>query len=75
MVTGCWQCGQLRVAVGSSGSRTAAGWREAGRGAGGGVGSVSASRYAQIVAELRKLVETATGIQFAIGDAALGSRW
>ncbi|MFI9245055.1 DUF6192 family protein, partial [Streptomyces sp. NPDC053086] len=35
------------------------------------VGNVSASRYAQIVAELRKLVETATGIQFAIGDAAL----
>ncbi|MEU9382434.1 DUF6192 family protein [Streptomyces sp. NPDC048279] len=35
------------------------------------VGSVSASRYAQIVAELRKLVETASRIQFAIGDYAL----
>ncbi|MFF2432534.1 DUF6192 family protein [Streptomyces mirabilis] len=35
------------------------------------VGSVSASRYAAIVAELRKLVETASRIQFAIGDYAL----
>lgn len=35
------------------------------------VGSVSASRYAEIVAELRKLVETASRIQFAIGDYAL----
>lgn len=37
---------------------------------GGKVGSVSASRYAQIVAELRKLGETASRIQFAIGDCA-----
>ncbi|MEW2167268.1 DUF6192 family protein [Streptomyces sp. NPDC007084] len=35
------------------------------------VGSVSASRYAEIVAELRKLVETASRIQFTIGDYAL----
>ncbi|MEU1450487.1 DUF6192 family protein [Streptomyces mirabilis] len=35
------------------------------------IGSVSASRYAQIVAELRKLVETASRIQFTIGDYAL----
>jgi hypothetical protein len=35
------------------------------------VGSVSASRYAEIVAELRKLVQTASRIQFAIGDYAL----
>jgi hypothetical protein len=40
-------------------------------GDGGKVGSVSASRYAAIVAELRKLVETASRIQFAIGDYAL----
>ncbi|TQJ92973.1 DUF6192 family protein [Streptomyces sp. SLBN-31] len=38
---------------------------------GGKVGSVSASRYAEIVAELRKLVETASRIQFTIGDYAL----
>jgi hypothetical protein len=35
------------------------------------VGSVSMSRYAEIVAELRKLVETASRIQFAVGDYAL----
>lgn len=35
------------------------------------VGSVSASRYAQIVAELRELVQTASRIQFMIGDCAL----
>ncbi len=35
------------------------------------VGSVSASRYAQIVADLRKMVETVSLIQFAIGDYAL----
>ncbi|UKY47417.1 DUF6192 family protein [Streptomyces inhibens] len=35
------------------------------------VGSVSQSRYAQIVAELRKPVETASRIQFTIGDYAL----
>lgn len=35
------------------------------------VGSVSANRYAEIVAELRKLVETAGRIQFTIGDYAL----
>ncbi|MER6614394.1 DUF6192 family protein [Streptomyces xantholiticus] len=35
------------------------------------VGSVSANRYAEIVAELRKLVETASRIQFTIGDYAL----
>ncbi|MET7914090.1 DUF6192 family protein [Streptomyces avermitilis] len=35
------------------------------------VGSVSANRYAKIVAELRKLVETASRIQFTIGDYAL----
>ncbi|MCZ4103317.1 DUF6192 family protein [Streptomyces sp. H39-C1] len=35
------------------------------------VGSVSANRYAEIVAELRKLVETASRIQFTIGDHAL----
>ncbi|MFZ3555939.1 DUF6192 family protein [Streptomyces sp. BH055] len=40
-------------------------------GAGDKVGSVSASRYAQIAAELRKLVEVASRIQFAIGDYAL----
>lgn len=32
------------------------------------VGSVSANRYAEIVAELRKLVETSSRIQFKIGD-------
>jgi hypothetical protein len=35
------------------------------------VGSVSPARYAEIVAELRKLVETASRIQFTIGDYAL----
>lgn len=35
------------------------------------IGSVSASRYAEIVAELRKLVETASRVQFTIGDCAL----
>ncbi|MFB8105864.1 MULTISPECIES: DUF6192 family protein [unclassified Streptomyces] len=35
------------------------------------VGNVSPARYAEIVAELRKLVETATRIQFTIGDYAL----
>jgi hypothetical protein len=35
------------------------------------VGSVSADRYAEIVAELRKLVETASRIQFSVGDYAL----
>ncbi|MFI0773231.1 DUF6192 family protein [Streptomyces sp. NPDC021212] len=35
------------------------------------VGRVSASRYAQIVAELRELVQTASRIQFTIGDYAL----
>jgi hypothetical protein len=35
------------------------------------VGSVSANRYAEIVAELRKLVETVSRIQFTIGDYAL----
>jgi hypothetical protein len=35
------------------------------------VGSVSANRYAEIVAELRKLVETASRIQFTVGDYAL----
>ncbi|MEU9654690.1 DUF6192 family protein [Streptomyces sp. NPDC048110] len=35
------------------------------------VGSVSADRYAEIVAELRKLVETASRIQFTVGDYAL----
>lgn len=35
------------------------------------VGSVSVNRYAEIVAELRKLVETASRIQFTIGDYAL----
>ncbi len=35
------------------------------------IGSVSADRYAEIVAELRKLVETASRIQFTIGDYAL----
>ncbi|MFE9881969.1 DUF6192 family protein [Streptomyces sp. NPDC005784] len=35
------------------------------------VGSVSANRYAEIVAELRKLVETASRIQFTTGDYAL----
>ncbi|MEH0580154.1 hypothetical protein QBA54_38025 [Streptomyces sp. B21-108] len=35
------------------------------------VGSVSPDRYAEIVAELRKLVETASRIQFTVGDYAL----
>ncbi len=35
---------------------------------GGKVGSVSASRYAEIVAALRKLVETASRIQFALAE-------
>ncbi|SNX88556.1 hypothetical protein SAMN06272735_9014 [Streptomyces sp. TLI_55] len=35
------------------------------------VGSVSANRYAEIVAELRELVRTASGIMFQIGDYAL----
>jgi hypothetical protein len=35
------------------------------------VGSVSGNRYAAIVAELRKLVETSSRIQFTIGDYAL----
>lgn len=35
------------------------------------VGSVSVNRYAEIVAELRKLVETASRIQFTVGDYAL----
>ncbi|PWK71290.1 hypothetical protein BCL76_104396 [Streptomyces sp. CG 926] len=35
------------------------------------VGSVSSDRYAQIVAELRKLVETTSRAQFTIGDYAL----
>lgn len=35
------------------------------------VGSVSSSRYAEIVAELRKLVESASRVQFTIGDCAL----
>ncbi len=35
------------------------------------VGSVSANRYAQIISELRKLVETSSRIQFTIGDYAL----
>ncbi|MEW1701130.1 DUF6192 family protein [Streptomyces sp. NPDC091278] len=35
------------------------------------VGSVSANRYAQIVAELRKLVEETSRAQFTIGDYAL----
>ncbi|MFG3430310.1 hypothetical protein [Streptomyces californicus] len=35
------------------------------------VGNVSPARYAEIVAELRQLVETATRIQFTIGDYAL----
>ena len=35
------------------------------------VGSVSGNRYAEIVAELRKLVETSSRIQFRIGDYAL----
>ncbi|MFF3015399.1 DUF6192 family protein [Streptomyces sp. NPDC057939] len=35
------------------------------------VGRVSASRYAEIVAALRKLVETASRVQFAVGDFAL----
>ncbi|MEV7272477.1 DUF6192 family protein [Streptomyces bacillaris] len=34
-------------------------------------GNVSPARYAEIVAELRKLVETTTRIQFTIGDYAL----
>ncbi|MGW7241481.1 hypothetical protein [Streptomyces sp. NPDC054804] len=39
--------------------------------ASGKVGSVSADRYAEIVAELRKLVETASRAQFMIGDYEL----
>jgi hypothetical protein len=35
------------------------------------VGSVSANRYARIAAELRKLVQTASRIQFSVGDYAL----
>lgn len=35
------------------------------------VGSVSAERYAQIVAELRKLVESTSRMQFHVGDLAL----
>ncbi|RPK28911.1 hypothetical protein EES39_41005 [Streptomyces sp. ADI92-24] len=35
------------------------------------VGSVRGNRYAAIVAELRKLVETSSRIQFTIGDCAL----
>jgi hypothetical protein len=35
------------------------------------VGSVSANRYAEIVAELRELVKTASGVMFKIGDYAL----
>ncbi|MFJ4410928.1 DUF6192 family protein [Streptomyces sp. NPDC088910] len=35
------------------------------------VGSVSATRYAEIVADLRKQLETAGRIQFAVGDCAL----
>ncbi|MFE3379914.1 DUF6192 family protein [Streptomyces anulatus] len=35
------------------------------------VGSVGPARYAEIVAELRKLVESASRIQFTIGDYAL----
>ncbi|MFI5905406.1 DUF6192 family protein [Streptomyces cyaneofuscatus] len=35
------------------------------------VGAVSPTRYAEIVAELRKLVESASRIQFTIGDYAL----
>lgn len=35
------------------------------------IGSVSANRYAEIVSELRKLVETSSRIQFKIGDYAL----
>ncbi|MFL4909336.1 DUF6192 family protein [Streptomyces sp. MMS24-I2-30] len=35
------------------------------------VGSVSGNRYAEIVAELRKLVETASRIQFTLGEYAL----
>lgn len=42
IVTGCWQWGQFRVAVGSSGSRTAAGCREAVRTGGGGGSSIRA---------------------------------
>ncbi|MER6222166.1 hypothetical protein ABT189_16620 [Streptomyces sp900105755] len=36
IVIGCWQCGQFLVAVGSSGSRTGAAFREVGRTGGGG---------------------------------------
>ncbi|MGV9252381.1 hypothetical protein [Streptomyces sp. NPDC003697] len=35
------------------------------------VGTVSADRYAETVAELRKLVETASRIQFTVGNYAL----
>ncbi|AUA17280.1 hypothetical protein CFP59_09474 [Streptomyces malaysiensis subsp. malaysiensis] len=28
MMTGCWQCGRFRVAVGSNGSRSRTGWRD-----------------------------------------------
>ncbi|MEU6381695.1 DUF6192 family protein [Streptomyces sp. NPDC046909] len=35
------------------------------------VGSVSAGRYAEIVAELRELVQTASGVMFKIGDYGL----
>lgn len=35
------------------------------------IDSVSAIRYAEIVAELRKLVETANRIQFTVGDYAV----
>ncbi|WP_258314953.1 hypothetical protein [Streptomyces sp. Act143] len=35
------------------------------------VGSVSANRYAEIVAELRELVKTASGMLFTVGDYAL----
>ncbi|MEV6978814.1 DUF6192 family protein [Kitasatospora sp. NPDC093806] len=35
------------------------------------IGNVSIERYAEIVAELRKLVETASRIQFTVGDYAL----
>lgn len=39
IVIGCWQCGQFRVAVGSSGSRTGAGCRVLVRAGGGGGGN------------------------------------
>ncbi|GAA2281039.1 hypothetical protein GCM10010430_78920 [Kitasatospora cystarginea] len=35
------------------------------------IGCVSSERYAEIVAELRKLVETTSRAQFTIGDCAL----